>query len=192
MLLTVLAAVAAEGQGPSQPLTFDVWTWLFQSINVLVIMLLLYKFLWKPVQGIIHKREEFIETSLNKAAESRAEAERLLAEYQAKMQAAREEAQATIDEAVKKAEEARERILRQAEQEAEESLARARADIARERERAVAAIREEVANLVVLAAGKLIGKTLTPEDHKHLVQQFVDQVAAAGGPGEQSRAGDVQ
>ena len=44
MLLTVLA------QAQSQPLTFDVWTWLFQSINVLIIMLLLYKFLWQPLQ----------------------------------------------------------------------------------------------------------------------------------------------
>jgi len=191
MLLTVLAAVAAEGHGPSQPLTFDVWTWLFQSINVLVIMLLLYKFLWRPVQGIIQKREEFIETSLNKAAESRAEAERLLSEYQAKMKAAQAEAQATIEDAVKRAEEARQRILKQAEEEAEQTLARARADIAREREQAVAAIREEVANLVVLAAGKLIGKTLTADDHKQLVREFVDQVAAAGGPGEQ-RPGDVQ
>lgn len=188
MLLTVLAAVA---EGPTQPLTFDIWTWLFQSINVLVIMLLLYKFLWRPVQGIIHKREEFIETSLSKAAESRAEAERLLAEYQAKINEARQEAQSIVDDAVKKAEEARQRIVREAEQEAEENMARARADIARERERAVAAIREEVANLVVLAAGKLIGKTLTPEDHKHLVQEFVDQVAAAEGE-QQQRSGDVQ
>ncbi|HEY8496962.1 MAG TPA: F0F1 ATP synthase subunit B [Limnochordales bacterium] len=191
MLLTVLAAAAAEGHGPSQPLTFDVWTWLFQSINVLIIMLLLYKFLWRPVQGIMHKREEFIETSLRKAAESRQEAERLLAEYQAKMQQARAEAQATVEDAVRKAEEARQRILQQAEQEAEQQLARARADIAREREMAVAAIREEVANLVVLAAGKLIGKTLTAEDHKRLVQQFVDEVAA-GAQGAQAGPGDVQ
>ncbi|OUM87418.1 hypothetical protein [Caldibacillus debilis] len=63
--------------------------------------------------------------------------------------------------------------------------------IAREREMAVAAIREEVANLVVLAAGKLIGKTLTAEDHKRLVQQFVDEVAA-GAQGAQAGPGDVQ
>ncbi|MBO8142835.1 MAG: F0F1 ATP synthase subunit B [Firmicutes bacterium] len=193
MLLTVFAAAAAEG--PSQPLTFDFWTWFFQSINVLIIMLVLYKFLWRPVQSMMHKREEFVETTLSRAAESRAEAERLLKEYQARMQEAQREAQATIDEAVRKAEEARQRIVRDAEAEAEQTLARARAEIALERERALATIRDEVANLVVLAAGKVIGKTLSPEDHRHLVQEFVDQVAAAQGPASRPAGdapGDVQ
>lgn len=170
-MLTVLAQ--------SQPLTFDVWTWLFQSINVLIIMLLLYKFLWQPLQSVMNKREQFVEDQLEHAKTSRAEAERLLEEYQTRMRQAQQEAEAVIKAATEKAEEAAQRIRREAEEEAERTLERARTEIARERERALAAIRDEVTGLVVLAAGRLIGKTLSEEDHKQLVQQFVDQVAAA-------------
>lgn len=189
MLLTVLA------QAQSQPLTFDFWTWLFQSINVLVIMLLLYKFLWQPLQAVMNKREKFVEDQLSHAETSRAEAERLLEEYQARMREAQQEAEAVIKAATEKAEEAGQRIMREAEEEAERTLERARTEIAREREKALTAIRDEVTGLVVLAAGKLIGKTLTEDDHKHLVQEFVDQVAAAEAKkpaGDKSQIGDVQ
>lgn len=189
MLLTVLA------QAQSQPLTFDFWTWLFQSINVLVIMLLLYKFLWQPIQAVMNKREKFVEDQLDHASTSRAEAERLLEEYQARMREAQQEAEAVIKAATEKAEEAGQRIVREAEEEAERTLERARTEIAREREKALTAIRDEVTGLVVLAAGKLIGKTLSEDDHKHLVQEFVDQVAAAEAnkPGsDAAQIGDAQ
>lgn len=182
MLLAVLAQ--------AQPLTFDVWTWLFESINVLVIMLFLYKFLWQPLQKVMGERESFVENQLEHAKTSRAEAERLLEQYQARMREAQQEAEAIIKTATAKAEEAGQRILREAEEEAQRTLERAKTEIAREREKALAAIRDEVTGLVVLATGRLIGKTLTDEDHKRLVQQFVDEVAAA--QASASETGDAQ
>lgn len=171
----MLQAVLAQ----AQPLTFDFWTWLFESINVLIIMLLLYKFLWRPLQKVMHEREQFVENQLEHAKASRAEAERLLEQYQARIREAQQEAETIIKTATEKAEEAGQRIIREAEAEAQRTLERAKIEIAREREKALAAIREEVTGLVVLATGKLIGKTLTEEDHKRLIQQFVDEVAAA-------------
>lgn len=178
-------------QAASQPLTVEIWTWLFNSINVLVIMLLLYKFLWKPIQTVMAQREEQIENSLSHAAESKAEAERLLAQYQEQMRAAQQEAQAVIAEATEKAQAVAERIAREAEEEAAKTLSRAKAEIDREREKALSAIRDEVTSLVILATGKLLGRTLDEADHRHLVQQFVDQVAA-GEVDTAEEAGDVQ
>lgn len=185
-MLTVLAQ--------AQPLTFDFWTWFFQSINVLVIMLLLYKFLWQPLQKVMNEREQFVENQLEHAKTSRAEAERLLEQYQAQMRQAQQEAEAIIKAATEQAEETSQRIIREAEEQAERTLERAKAEIAREREQALAAIRDEVTGLVILAAGKLIGKTLTEEDHKRLVQQFVDEVATARAdtPGGAAEMGDAQ
>lgn len=179
-------------QAASQPLTVDVWTWLFNSINVLVIMLLLYKFLWKPIQAVMAQREEFVENSLAHAAESKAEAEQLLAQYQEQMRAAQQEAQSVIEDATEKAKAAGERIVREAEEEAAKTLSRAKAEIDRERDKALSAIRDEVTSLVVLATGKLIGRTLTDADHRHLVQEFVDQVAAGDSEAAGEQIGDVQ
>lgn len=179
-------------QAGSQALSFDVWTWLFQSINVLVVMLLLYKFLWKPLQAMMAEREEFVENSLSHAAQSREEAEKLLAQYEEQMRTAQEEAQAVIAEATEKAQQAAERISREAQEEAAKTFNRAKAEIEREREKALSAIRDEATNLVVLATGKLIGRTLNADDHRHLVQQFVDEVAAGDVEGQTEQAGDVQ
>lgn len=179
-------------QAVSQPLTVDVWTWLFNSFNVLVIMLLLYKFLWKPIQTVMAEREELIENSLAHAADSKAEAEKLLAEYKQQMQSAQQEAQAVIAEATEKAKAAGERIVRDAEEEAAKTFARAKAEIDREREKALSAIRDEVTSLVILATGKLIGRTLTDDDHRHLVEEFVDQVAAGETAAADEQVGEVQ
>lgn len=185
MLLTALATV-------NQPLSFDIWTLIFQSANVLVIMLVLYKFLWQPLQAMMEEREQTIEDSLNHAAESKAEAERLLEEYETRMREAHTEAAAIVDEATAKAEAAAQRIAKQAEEEAEQTMTRAREEIERERQKAVASLREEMTGLVVLAAGKVIDKTLDEEDHKQLVRQFVDDVAATDSAGADEQIGDVQ
>lgn len=177
-------------QAVSQPLTVDVWTWLFNSFNVLVIMLLLYKFLWKPIQTVMTEREQLIEKSLAHAADSKAEAEQLLAQYREQMAEAQQEAQAVIAEATEKAKAMGDRIVREAEEEAAKTFNRAKVEIEREREKALAAIRDEVTSLVIFATGKLIGRTLTEADHRHLVQEFVDQVAVSDGTGEQ--VGDLQ
>ena len=87
-MLVNLVFAAAE-PGVANPVSFDLWTLIFQSINVLVVMGVLYFLLFKPVAGIMQKREEFVENQLAHAATSREEAERLLAEYQAQIKNAK-------------------------------------------------------------------------------------------------------
>lgn len=195
MLLAAVAAVAVEGEkaAGAGPLSFDLWTFVFQAANVLIIMLLLWKLVWGPLGRIVSQREKTIESSLAKASEAKAEAERLLSEYQSRIDDAQRQAQAIIDKAVKAGEETRQRIVGEAEAEAERNLARAKADIAREREKALAAIRDEVANLAILAASKVVGKAITEEDHRRMVRDFVAEVSLArvGDAREDGKAGDV-
>ena len=54
-------------------------------------------------------------------------------------------------------------------------IAKAKEEIAAEREKALAAIRDEVATLAVLAAGKVIGRAINKEDHEALIQEFVSK-----------------
>lgn len=165
---------AAEG-GAANPVSFDVWTLIFQSLNVLVVMGVLYFMLFKPVAGIMKKREEFVENSLAHAAQSKQEAERLLAEYQAQLRGARDEAQQIIEKATRDAEEYSRKRREEADQEAQAMLEKAKTEIALEREKALSAIREEVATLAVLAASKVIGRALNQEDHEALIRDFVSK-----------------
>jgi len=173
MLVNVVFA-AAEGAA-ANPVSFDLWTLIFQSLNVLVVMGVLYFLLFKPVAGIMQKREEFVENTLAHAAQSKEEAERLLAEYQAQLSKAKSEAQQIIDQATREAEEYSRKRREEADQEAQELIAKAKAEIAAEREKALNAIRDEVATLAVLAAGKVIGRAINKEDHEALIREFVSK-----------------
>src|SRR5690606_39942608 len=55
MLVNVVFAAAEAGA--ANPVTFDLWTLIFQSLNVLVVMGVLYFMLFKPVAGIMQKHE---------------------------------------------------------------------------------------------------------------------------------------
>lgn len=182
MIPMVLAAAASEAG--ANPLSFDFWTFLFQALNVFIVMFVLYKMLWGPISKIIEERERFVEDSLAKATAAKEEAEGLLARYQEQLRQAEREAQSVVERATKAGEEARQRMIAEADAEAQKMLERARVEINREREKALAEIREEVTGLVMLATQKVVGRALTDEDHKALVRDFVAQVDKADADGD--------
>ncbi len=175
MLVSVVFAAAAGGAA-ANPVTFDVWTLIWQSLNVLIVMSVLYFLLFKPVAGIMKRREEFVEQTLSHAASARKEAEELLAQYQSQLHEARAEAQRIVEKAAADAEEYARKVRAEADAEAQAMIEKAKADIAAEREKAIAAIRDEMAVLAVLAAGKVIGREIQKEDHERLIQEFVAKV----------------
>ncbi|MDI3279830.1 MAG: F0F1 ATP synthase subunit B [Bacillota bacterium] len=156
---------------------FNIWTFLFQIINVLVVAAILYKIMYQPVTEIMHRREKHIEDSLAQADSAKAEAQALLEKYQKLMAQAREEAQSIVNQATTQAEEAKNQILARAEEEAKQILQEAKEEIQREKARAVAEVRNEVAEIALLAASKLIGRVLTPQDHERLARECVDEVS---------------
>lgn len=159
-----------------QALNFNPWTFLLQAFNLLVIMGLLYVFLCKPIGKILAERENRIEGNLNDAAAAREKAENILAEYRQQLQGARQEAQTILDRAAKMAEETRTEIVNQARTEAERTLAQARGEIEGEKSKALAAIRSEAANLAVLAAAKILERSLTADDQERLAREAVAEV----------------
>jgi len=188
MVPSVMAATAAG----ANPLSFDLWTFIFQAINVLIVMFVLYKALWGPLSKVIADREQFVETSLNRAAEAKDEAEKLLAQYQEQLRNAEREARAVVEQATRSGDEARQRIIAEAEAEAQRMVERAKTEIAREREKALAQIREEVAGLVMLATHKVLGRAMTDEDHRALILDFVDEVQASMGSRGDSASGEAR
>lgn len=173
-MLVNLTLAAASG-GAANPVSVDWWTLILQSFNLLIVMGGLYVLLFKPIAGIIKRREETVEAQLSHAAMSKEEAEKLLAEYKEQLQQARNEAREIVDKAVKDAEEYGRQRRAEADREAQAILAKAKQDIEREREKALAAIRDETATLAIAAASKVLGRAITDADHEALVRDFVNK-----------------
>ncbi|MGB9783092.1 MAG: F0F1 ATP synthase subunit B [Moorellaceae bacterium] len=157
-------------------LNFNIWTFLWQVLDLLIVMGVLYVLLYKPLGKILAEREAKIEGSLQDAAAAKEKAEKLLQEYEAQMAGARREAQAIIERAGRMGEEMREEMIKRAREEANRTLEQARAEIAGEKAKALAAIREEAANLAILVAQKIIRKSLTADDQKRLLEESLTEV----------------
>ena len=169
-------ALAAEAGGAAGPVSIDLWTFIFQSINIFIVLFVLARFLFKPVGEIIRRREEYVNESLESARRAREEAERLRQEYEGRVREAQREAQAIIEQATKAAEARSQAILAEAQAEAERTRAKALAEINAERERALAEIRDQVADLIVLAAGQVLGRAIEDRDHRRLAEEFAAKV----------------
>jgi F-type H+-transporting ATPase subunit b len=163
-------------QGIFQALNVSGWTFMFQVINLLVVIGVLYLLLYKPLSKVLADREAKIEGSLNDAAAARAKAEEMFTAYQQQLQGASQEAQEILDRANRMAEATRTEIVTRAKEEAGRVLEQTRAEIEDEKSRALAAIRSEAATLAVMAAGKVLERNLTADDQERLAREALAEV----------------
>jgi F-type H+-transporting ATPase subunit b len=92
-----------------------------------------------------------------------------------KLEEARREAQAILDRIAKQGEDLRKELEAKAREQAEGLIARARAEIHQEREKAVQDLREQVADLAVMAAGRIIGESLDAKKHRELIERTIEE-----------------
>ena len=141
---------------------------IYTIINIVILVALLRIFLWKPVLGIIEKRQKAIQDDLDSAARTNQEAQAVKAEYEASLTGARQESAALVSEARDRAGEQADAILAQANADAEAIREKARADAQSEKERVLSEARGEVADLALLAAAKLLGNVDEETDRRLL------------------------
>ncbi len=139
-------------------------------------LFLLNKLAFPRIAEALDKRRLTIEKSLDDAAKSKQEADALLEEYRARLKEAREQAEDITVRARKAADSLADSAKADASKQREELLAIARRDIEAETRRALEEIRREVADLTVIATEKVTRKSLTPEDHRRLIEDALQEV----------------
>ncbi|HOP69604.1 MAG: F0F1 ATP synthase subunit B [Dethiobacteria bacterium] len=159
-----------------EALGLNVWTLLFQTINVLIVLVGLYYILWKPLRRAMNERQEKIEGDLREAASAKEKAEEVIASCQEQIKQAQEEARNILQKANEAAEATRAEIIAQAKEEAARVMEQARLELEREKSMALAALRSQAADLVVAAAGKVMARALSSEDQEHLLQEALAEV----------------
>ncbi|MGE5675704.1 MAG: F0F1 ATP synthase subunit B [Mycobacterium leprae] len=165
-------------EGGAEPITLfpDAPTMIWTTINFVIIAVGLYYLLFKPLLGAISKREADIQADIQKAQEDRAEAERLRKDFESQIANAQAAAQDVIRKATQAATATKEQIESDARARATEMLENATKTIEREKQKAVAELREEVANLAVAVAGKVIERNLDNAEQQRLAESFVAEV----------------
>jgi F-type H+-transporting ATPase subunit b len=150
-------------------------------IAFIILFVILWRFAFPPIVGMLEKRTDTIRESLEKAEQTRIDAEKLLEEYKAQIAEARQESGRIVEQGRQVAESMKDEIVAKARTEAEDIVAKAKESIEAEKRAAMADLQKQVADLTVDVAGKVIGKTLSREDHLALVQQTLAEVGGLNG-----------
>lgn len=143
-----------------------IWTW----ITFLAVLVILGTKAWKPMIKALEKRENFIRESLEEAEDARKEADKVALEYEAMVAKARQEAQNIVAAGKETAERMKGDILNEAKDKSAGILKQAEAQIIAEREKAIAEIRNQIVEISMAAAEKIISKSITLEDNERLIE----------------------
>ena len=146
----------------------------WQVVIFLLLVVLLGVFAWRPILDSLKIREESIEEALRSADEAREEMSKLQADNEKLLAKAREERDILLKEAAKIAGQLKEEAKEDAKKITSKLIEDAKASIVSEKEAALKEVRNQVAELSVEIAEKLIRKSLGDEkSQKILVEEFL-------------------
>lgn len=176
-MLTLISESAAQVNLPL--VTIDPGTIVFTLINTLIIFILFKVFLFKPVGKILDKRNEMAAAEIAEAKRAKESAAKTEQEYIEKLAKAKEEAADIMKQATLRAQKREEGIVNEANQKAAEIKARAEENIERDKQRAVNDIKDEISDIVIMAASKVVEKEISAKDNEAIIADFLQNVGTA-------------
>lgn len=162
--------------GPGEFLNINFFTALFTLVNTVALFLVLKHFLFKPVMKMITDRQKEIDDMYDEAGEAKANAKELEAEYRKKLSVASETGERMVKEAVARGQAREEEIIRQANADAAAIMDKAAADIAMEKKKAVNDAKDEISDMAMAIAEKVVGRELKDSDQKDLIDSFIAEL----------------
>jgi F-type H+-transporting ATPase subunit b len=183
-MAAVLVPAASSGSFLITPnVGLMVWTLLLFAISMYV----LAKLAFPRISEALDRRQRAIEESIEAAERAQRQADELLDEYRERLHEARRQAEEIMARARRAAEAQERETLEEAKARREQLMEQTRRDIEAETRRAIQEIRNEVANLTVMATERVTRKTLTEDDQRRLVEETLSEldfsVLAADGEG---------
>ncbi len=146
---------------------------LWYLIVFSILLLAVKHYAWGPVKDMMEKRRQKVIDDLDQAASDRKKAETLANEREAALKNSRQEATQILSVAKSNAQKTGKQIVSEAKAEASAIRERAKADAAQAKTDALNEARNEIADLSVTIAEKVIAKNLSAADQKDLVDQFI-------------------
>ena len=162
-----------------QLVTLVPWTVIAQILNLFLQMYLIKRFLFKPINEILEKRKKMADEVLTDARAAKDEAEKLRDEYEQGMSKARAAATQIVRSAQKQAQVQADKVVKEAQDKADAIKEKAEADIAQDRKKALNEDKDETGGLAMEIAGKVVSKEIREEDHKDLIDEFIQNVGEA-------------
>ena len=171
MLTSGIILLAGSLLSPNPGLIF--WT----AITFVIVLLILKKIAWGPILTALEEREKGIQSSIDRAHQAKDESEAILRKNKELLAKADAESDRIIREGKDFAEKLRSDISVKAQAEAQKMIASAKDEIEQEKRRALDVLRNEVADLAVKGAEKIIKTTLDADIQKRIVDSMIQDLS---------------
>ncbi|MDD3000640.1 MAG: F0F1 ATP synthase subunit B [Candidatus Riflebacteria bacterium] len=176
---SVAAEALSNEENTHEPGLFEIDLWILtsQTINFLILLIVLQKFLFKPIGKIVNERRDAI-CEIRKKTESDAKsAEELRNKYEQRIAKITDEAYLIRQQAIFEANEKCETILKEARAKAEQIIEEGEMEVFMERQTAWAQLRDEVIQLTINATEKVVQESLDDELHRKIIALSIERLA---------------
>lgn len=150
-------------------------TTLVTLATFVILLALLKKFAWGPLKEVMDKRERDINKDIDDAEQAKINAQKLEEENRKTLKETQDEVQRILDDAKIQARKQHEEIIHEANVRANGMIETAQSEINSEKERALADINNQVSELSVLIASKVLRKEISEQDQKDLVEKYLKE-----------------
>ncbi len=171
MLTSGVILLAGSLLSPEPGLIF--WT----AITFVLVLLILKKIAWGPILTALQDREKGIQSSIDRAHQAKEESEAILRKNRELLSKADADADRIIREGKDYADKLRADITEKAQSEAKKMIAMAKDEIEQEKRRALDVLRNEVADLAVKGAEKIIKTALDADMQKQIVNSMIQDLS---------------
>lgn len=179
-LVLFLGGIALASSDGGHGVVHNAWLGIDTAkvINFAVLIIALFFVARKPVAEFFSSRAKGIEDEIKILEQKKADAEKKLAEYQARFKSLDQESKKIVEEYIKQGEEAKVRILAEAETQAIKLEAMAKRNIEQEFKSAKTKLQQEIVEKAMLKAEELIKTAISPDDQGKLVDDYLKKVVA--------------
>lgn len=144
--------------------------------SFLILLFVLGKFLFKPITKLLENRSNQIKTTLETIEFEKQDIEKIKQDYQNQLGELNKKASQIIQEATKEGEKERQKIIAQSHLQANKMLEKAEELIEKEKEKAILELKTQAADLSILAASKILERTIDDSMAHQLIDEFIEEV----------------
>ena len=159
-------------------LTPELGTYVWSLVIFMTVLFVLRKYAWNPLLDFLEEREKDIAESLKMAESAKTDLEQIKDESEKILNEAKKEGKAIVGDSKLRAEESAAKILNDAKAKSNEFLDDAKSKIEIEKKRAIKEIKEEVVDLSLELATKVLQRNVKDDDNSKFIKSSLEAVFA--------------
>ncbi len=157
-------------------ISVNIWLIIISLCNLVILFLIIKKFLYKPVKKMIAERQNQLDKTYSEAEKTKLEAENDRREWSKRVSEAQNEADAIIENAQTQARRMGDKLTGDAKRRADGIISNAEEQAKLERKKAEDSVRKEIADVSVLIAEKMIGRTINESDRRNIIDEAISEI----------------